>query len=637
VKQLKLSSKIVVGFVFIFLTVACLLGFITLKVNTMRILSRNLGQELAPVLIDSRELTGSVAAALGHVSSYALSGRDDCLSRWEDSFNASASTGQRLLARLEGDDVLRDLRPSIAGVMSGLDELERDMAALSAAAGAHQAIMHDISRAGREGLALLTPLAAEGLAADDCAWRDALLAQTRLYLRLSLLWEAESRLSADILADWPEQLMEFPALEPAVQQALRDIFSRLDDLKQRLLDADAVRLGIQGRLKGEGETILGELKAFNETAGLIAEKMMLQNSRAGDYIFRSISLGLIMALALSLIQVALLWRGAVRPLEGVMDYFRQGAQEINQTAGHLSRSSRLLAKGVSDNTAAVLEAISNLEEMTAMAKRNAGHSAQAKELMHQAKGHVLGANQVMGEISGAMEEIRSSGQSSSQIIKTVEEIAFQTNILALNAAVEAARAGEAGLGFAVVADEVRNLANRSAEAAKNTAVIIAGSMDRINQGTALAHKAEESFGQLVSAADQVDEIVGEIAQASQSQAQGIQNIHQSIALVDKVTQENAAGAGETRSLSLNLTDQAAVLGEALTAMTSILKGPSRPARRRLRRKRGATGGGGPDQGDGFSLDDHIRTAPQPAPPPRPAANAGRKQELEAAIPMDDDF
>ncbi|MDR2945765.1 MAG: methyl-accepting chemotaxis protein, partial [Candidatus Adiutrix sp.] len=143
--------------------------------------------------------------------------------------------------------------------------------------------------------------------------------------------------------------------------------------------------------------------------------------------------------------------------------------------------------------------------------------------MNAAMGHVQEANAAVSEISQAMDEIHDSGQASRQIIKTVEEIAFQTNLLALNAAVEAARAGEAGVGFAVVADEVRNLASRSAEAAKNTTAMIAGSLERIHQGSLLVNNAKESFGQMVAVSDQMGALVGEIAQASQSQAQDIQN------------------------------------------------------------------------------------------------------------------
>ncbi|MDR1044384.1 MAG: methyl-accepting chemotaxis protein [Candidatus Adiutrix sp.] len=359
---------------------------------------------------------------------------------------------------------------------------------------------------------------------------------------------------------------------------------------------------------------------------------------AGARISRSALLGLPATLALTVVLLLLLLRSTAAPLGGVIKHFERGAGEVTLTARHLARSSRLLSRGVSDNTKAVLEAIQSLEEMLSMARRNAGHSARARDLMNGAKAHVQEASGAMSEISQAMEEIRASSQASSQIIKTVEEIAFQTNILALNAAVEAARAGEAGLGFAVVADEVRNLANSSAAAAKNTAVILAGSMDRINQGARLVRNAEESFSSMVAASDQMGAIVAEIAQASQSQAQDIQNIHQSIALMDKVTQENAAGAGQTQSLADNLTRQAALLSEALREMIVILKGRAEAARygRQVLRAKASPAGERAAGGGSFHLDRPLDRASE-APPPRPIVqDSGKKSKMEAIIPMDDD-
>jgi methyl-accepting chemotaxis protein len=207
-----------------------------------------------------------------------------------------------------------------------------------------------------------------------------------------------------------------------------------------------------------------------------------------------------------------------------------------------------------------------------MAKRNAGHSDEARDHVDEVKNFVAEANLYMLQISEAMEEIKSSGQASSQIVKTVEDIAFQTNILALNAAVEAARAGEAGVGFAVVADEVRNLANKSRDAALNTTSMLESSIRRINDGAQLVEKAKESFTRLVATSDQVTLIVGDITEASRSQTHEIQDIHQSIALVDKVTQENSLEAAETENISSDLNHQAGLLNDTIKRVTEVLRG-----------------------------------------------------------------
>ncbi|MDL2259690.1 methyl-accepting chemotaxis protein [Deltaproteobacteria bacterium OttesenSCG-928-K17] len=331
-------------------------------------------------------------------------------------------------------------------------------------------------------------------------------------------------------------------------------------------------------------------------------------------------------LILGVLVVVWILRGMVRPLGGLIDQFGRGADEVTRTAGQLSSSSRALTQGVSENTTAVLESVNSLEEMLSMARRNAGHSAAAKELVGRLKDNITLADKAMEEISEAMEEIRASSQASRKIISTVEEIAFQTNILALNAAVEAARAGEAGVGFAVVADEVRNLAGSSAAAAKNTADMLAGSMRMINQGAELVKNAEAGFVAMVEASDEMESIVAEIAQASQSQAQDIQNMHQSIAMMDKVTQENAAGAGQTRALSEGLTLQAKALEQALEEMTVILHGTSyRPAG--IGRAAKAAGRSG-----AAAINFKARPVGGPV-----VVDSSKKAKLDEDFPMGDDF
>lgn len=557
-QQLTLSARLALGFAMIFCIVALLLGFILLRVNTLRSLADSLGRELIPTLIASQEVTSGAGEALDCISSYAISGRAEYLERWNKNYQAVSETGRGLIQE-----------------------------------------------------------------------------------RLALLWETYARPEASGLADnWPERSGIYSALEPATLTGLDNLFTRLEDRKKDIITLGARKAEVQADLVQGGEKILSALAGFNQEAREMTGRVMVESEAAGRQISRSMILGLILALGLTVALVLLLIRSTVRPLGGVIRHFDQGASEVTQTAGHLSRSSRLLAKGVSENTAAVLEAISSLEEMLSMAKRNAGHSSQAKELMVAAKGNVSRANEAMREIAAAMEEILESSQAGSQIIKTVEEIAFQTNILALNAAVEAARAGEAGVGFAVVADEVRNLANRSAEAAKSTAVILAGSMDRINQGSTLVRNAEENFSSMVAATDQMEDIVGEIAQASQSQAQDIQNIHQSIALMDKVTQENAAGAGETQSLSDNLTHQASLLGEALDDMIMILKGSAQAGRNRAVRPQVRLTAQA--EGKGFKLKEHLQPPAEASsiakPPVRPSivVDSKKKSKLEEAFPMDED-
>ena len=191
-----------------------------------------------------------------------------------------------------------------------------------------------------------------------------------------------------------------------------------------------------------------------------------------------------------------------------------------------------------------------------MAKQNADNAGQAKSMMHEAKTVVEKANLQMTELIAAIGEITRSSEETGKIIKTIDEIAFQTNLLALNAAVEAARAGEAGAGFAVVADEVRNLAMRSAAAAKNTSDLIEKTIKAVHNGNQLTTATQEAFKANAEISGKVNQLVDEIATASEEQAHGVNQINTAVAEMDKVTQQTAANAEESASASEELNAQA---------------------------------------------------------------------------------
>jgi methyl-accepting chemotaxis protein len=178
----------------------------------------------------------------------------------------------------------------------------------------------------------------------------------------------------------------------------------------------------------------------------------------------------------------------------------------------------------------------------------------------------------MQAMSTAMQTIKSSSDEVAKIIKTIDEIAFQTNILALNAAVEAARAGEAGMGFAVVADEVRNLAQRSAQAAKETAAKIEGAISSTTQGVGISSKVGEALDVIVNRVRQVDELVAEVASASKEQTAGITQINAAVGQMDKVTQSNAASAEECAAAAEELNAQAESMKSAVAELTKLVSG-----------------------------------------------------------------
>ena len=261
-----------------------------------------------------------------------------------------------------------------------------------------------------------------------------------------------------------------------------------------------------------------------------------------------------------------------RPILRVVESLTEGAKQTVAAASQVSSASQSLAEGASEQAASLEETSASLEEISSMTQRNAESSTKAKELANQArKAADVGASD-METMSAAMEGIKTSSVDISKIIRTIDEIAFQTNILALNAAVEAARAGEAGMGFAVVADEVRSLAQRAAHAAKETATKIEGAVSRTEQGVQISVKVAQGLAEIVAKVRQVDELVAEVAAASREQSQGIEQVNLAVSQMDKVTQNNAASAEESASASEQLNAQAESSNEAVAELLRMVEG-----------------------------------------------------------------
>jgi len=202
-----------------------------------------------------------------------------------------------------------------------------------------------------------------------------------------------------------------------------------------------------------------------------------------------------------------------------------------------------------------------MTEIGSQTRHNADSAQQANQLAGAAKGAAEKGSARMGEMVKAMGEINASSQEIAKLITVIDDIAFQTNLLALNAAVEAARAGRHGKGFAVVAEEVRNLAARSAKAAKETSELIESSKSKVGNGTEIANQTAAALLEIVEGVTKAADLVGEIAAASNEQAQGIAQVGQGLSQIDKVTQQNTATAEETASAAEELASQASVLQE----------------------------------------------------------------------------
>jgi methyl-accepting chemotaxis protein len=286
----------------------------------------------------------------------------------------------------------------------------------------------------------------------------------------------------------------------------------------------------------------------------------------------SVVLGVIAAVTLGFFVTRSI-NGALRR---IISGLNEGAGEVASAAGQVSGAAQSLAEGSSEQAASIEETSSSLEEMSSMTKRNADNAGEANNLMIDAKEVVATANQSMGRLTESMGEITKASEETSKIIKTIDEIAFQTNLLALNAAVEAARAGEAGAGFAVVADEVRNLAMRAAEAAKNTANLIEGTVKKVKDGSNLVSRTNEAFHQVAGSSAKAADLVAEIAAASKEQAQGIDQINTAVTELDKVTQQNAANAEESASAAEEMSAQAKTMQGIVGELVAMVGGAGKP-------------------------------------------------------------
>jgi len=264
---------------------------------------------------------------------------------------------------------------------------------------------------------------------------------------------------------------------------------------------------------------------------------------------------------------------------------RSGSDTITTASNEIASGNLDLSSRTEQQASSLEETASSMEELTSTVQQNAANARQATQLVVAASGFATRGGRVVGEVVSTMGAIKESSNRIVDIIAVIDGIAFQTNILALNAAVEAARAGEQGRGFAVVASEVRNLAARSASAAKEIKELIGRSVETVDAGARLVDEAGVTMDGIVTAVQQVAQIMNQISAASDEQSSGIAQVNQAIVQIDDVTQQNAALVEEAAAAAQSMRDQAEMLAEAVSVFRLAgqqYHAPAAPGRAALR-------------------------------------------------------
>jgi methyl-accepting chemotaxis protein len=369
----------------------------------------------------------------------------------------------------------------------------------------------------------------------------------------------------------PQREDEAARLANNVQQLLTDARSTygavLANPQNMPADAPAKIRGIAGR-NNQIKTALAKSKTeFSED--LDRKLNALERRSVQQRWLAMIVFGITIVVAAVIVHVTIK-RSITGPVLRVIQGVQQAADGAAEASDQMSESGGVVARDAQEQAACIQETSAALAQMSSTTHENATRAGQADRLMQEASKTVQQAAQAMEGLTNSMNLISKSSSQVAAVLKSIDEIAFHTNILALNAAVEAARAGEAGAGFSVVADEVRSLAHRAAEAARSSGDIIERTIADVNKGVELATVAHGAFSLVTTKIAGGSQVMSQIAQSSDEQARGITNIGQAISRIELLTQNNAANAHKTAEAASAMSSQVAATRKHIDELVAVV-------------------------------------------------------------------
>ena len=372
-----------------------------------------------------------------------------------------------------------------------------------------------------------------------------------------------------LTSDNPVQQQRISVLEPLVASKMEELKQTIDLRSGSGFEA-ARQVVLTDRGKQVMDGIRGKLSEIENEERSLLIKREGDAKDAAETTKTLVLWGTLLALGLSGTISFFVIRGVTTTLRVSVTSLRTAAEQVASSARELASSSQGLAQGASEQASSLEETSSSSEEISSMARKNAENCKAASATVAKSQDAVGETNLALEQTVLAMTGIDASSVSMAKIIKVIDEVAFQTNILALNAAVEAARAGEAGMGFAVVADEVRNLAQRCAQAAKETAALIEESLTRSRDGKQKVYQVVVAIRAITERSEQVGILVEEVNTASQEQTRGIEQVSRSLVQIGQVTQSSAASAEQSAAASEELTGQAHTLAEIVQNLAILV-------------------------------------------------------------------